>query len=119
MAGPIDISGNTATATGDQSGGIISGVNFSTPPITVLNINNIIGDIAPTSGTGVYFYNAAGSSVAINSGSGESNFTIRTQGNNATGIMAISEGAPAGINWLSGLGILAPRVLRGAAGRWK
>lgn len=68
IAGPIDISGNTATATGDQSGGIISGVNFSTPPITVLNINNIMGDIAPSSGAGVYFYNAVGSSVAVNSG---------------------------------------------------
>jgi len=115
--GPTIESSSIATSTGDQSGGITSGVDFNSPPVTTLNINNLSGAIAPAAGrTGIYFLNTSGSSVGINSGDSQASVTITTQGNNASGIVAISEGAPAGVTWLSGLGVLAPSGPSGSGG---
>ena len=115
--GPTIESGNVATATGDQSNGIATGVDFTSPPITILNVEEIIGNISPTSGlNGILFYNGSGASVTINSGRENNRFVITTQGDNASGIVAISEGAPAGNTWLSGVGVLAPSGPAGSGG---
>ena len=38
------------TFTGDQSGGIASGVHFSSPPIYTVNVHSLTTDIAPAAG---------------------------------------------------------------------
>src|ERR1700722_4047896 len=49
LAGPdaCTISGAVATCTGNQSAGVASGVDFTTPPVTTLNVNNLTQAITP------------------------------------------------------------------------
>ena len=94
LAGPnaCTTSGAVATCTGNQSAGIASGVDFTAPPVTTLNVNNLTQAIAPASGIdGVEFNSAAAITITSNTGS----FGITTQGTNAVGIYAFTTGAGA------------------------
>src|SRR5271157_4719188 len=44
-------SGGVVTCTGDHSDGILSGVDFTSPPTTTLNVNTLTNQIQPASGT--------------------------------------------------------------------
>ncbi len=114
---PPDVNEPVAVFTGDQSNGITSEIDFSTPPILRININSLTSPIAPAAGTvGIYFVNTQGGGITINSGQALANITIDTEGADATGIHAVSEGAPAGYVWAAGLGILEPDGPSGAGG---
>lgn len=120
-AGPDegDFSGrsDTGTFTGDQHGGIVSGIDFTSPPITVLNVNTLLGPISPTSGaSGIYLFNNDGAGLTVNAGVSDANIVINTQGDDAYGIHAVSEGAPASYAWAPGLGVLEPAGTSGAGG---
>ena len=56
-AGPddCDVVGSTATCQGDQSDGISSNTDFTAPPVTTLNVNELTGDIDPNAADGIYF----------------------------------------------------------------
>jgi len=102
MAGPdtVDVVGNTATANGDQSAGVASGVDFQTPPVETLNVNTLPNDediqpIDPAPGKeGIYFFNSGGGNVTVNSGIPQTNVVISTEGDDASGIVAESQGTP-------------------------
>ena len=58
--------GNVATCQGNQSAGIASGTDFTVPPVTTLNVNNLNQNIAPAAAVdGIYFGSA--DPVVINS----------------------------------------------------
>ena len=119
MAGPDTgtLVGDTGTFTGDQSAGIISGVDFTSPPITVLNVNTLFSPISPASGiSGIYLFNGSGAGLTVNGGDSDANIIINTLGSNAYGIYGVSEGAPASYEWAAGLGILEPDGPSGAGG---
>ena len=73
QAGPdaCSTSGATATCIGDQSTGITNQggtPDFTTPPVTTLNVNNLTQAIAPPAGVdGIDFENNTGGRVTINS----------------------------------------------------
>jgi len=51
----------TVTCTGDQSDGILSGVDFNAPPTTTLYVNGLTQDIAPGIGVNGIFFGSLGS----------------------------------------------------------
>ncbi len=61
--------GNVATCTGDQSGGIASGVDFNPAAVDTLVVNSLAADIAPPANTsGIYFSRSgAGNTITIDS----------------------------------------------------
>jgi hypothetical protein len=75
--------GTIETCSGNQSAGI-GGADFTAPPVTTLNVNNLNQAIAPASGTPGISFNSAGA-VTITSNTGA--FGITTA--NANGIYAI------------------------------
>jgi len=97
MAGPdqVVVDGNVATATGDQSNGIASGIDkdFLSPPVNTLNVNALSGEIEPATGTrGIDFRNRRGGNVNVHSGAAADSVAISTTG--AEGIFAESLGTP-------------------------
>jgi len=97
MAGPdqVVVDGNVATATGDQSNGIASGIDkeFLSPPVNTLNVNALSGEIEPATGTrGIDFRNRQGGNVNVHSGAAADPVAISTTG--AEGIFAESLGTP-------------------------
>jgi hypothetical protein len=97
MAGPdqVVVDGNVATATGDQSNGIASGIDkdFLSPPVNTLNVNALSGEIEPATGTrGIDFRNRRGGNVNVHSGAAADPVAISTTG--AEGIFAESLGTP-------------------------
>jgi len=92
---PVTIQGNTGTAQGNQTNGILSGRDFDSPPVQTLNVNMLSGAIRPQSGsTGIGFTNTRGGNITINAGDTSSNIVITTSGNQASGIAAESRGTP-------------------------
>ena len=97
LAGPAacTTSGTVATCTGNQSAGItdLGGTpDFTAPPVTTLDVNNLTQAIAPASGTsGIVF--VSGGAITITSNTGA--FGITTTGVFAAGIVATSNGAGA------------------------
>jgi len=84
------INGAIATCSGDQSAGIASGIDFTAPPVTTLNVNNLTKAITPASGTsGISF--TSGGAISITSDTGA--FGITTAGNRADGISGSSYSA--------------------------
>ncbi|SEM24676.1 autotransporter domain-containing protein [Bradyrhizobium sp. OK095] len=83
---PCVISGAVATCSGDQSAGIANGTDFSVPPVTTLNVNNLTKAIAPASGTSGISFNSPTANLTIGSDTGA--FGITTGGDNASGIYA-------------------------------
>ena len=97
MAGPdpVVVDGNVATATGDQSDGIASGIDkdFLSPPVNTLNVNALSREIEPATGTrGIDFRNRQGGNVNVHSGAVADPVAISTTG--AEGIFAESLGTP-------------------------
>ena len=97
MAGPdqVVVDGNVATATGDQSNGIASGIDFFSPPVIILNVNNLDAEISTQNRAGILLRNNDGSSLALTSGDSQKPVVIDTNGDGAHGIEAVSDGAPA------------------------
>src|ERR1700722_12759369 len=86
--------GAIETCTGNQSAGIASGIDFTAPPVTTLNVNNLTQAITPASGTrGITFTSAGAITITITSNTGA--FGITTAGDNAFGIYARGNGAGA------------------------
>ncbi len=85
--------GTIETCTGNQAAGITDfGVtpDFTAPPVTTLNVNNLIQAIAPASGMpGITFTSAGAITITSNTGA----FGITTA--NADGIFAVGSGAGA------------------------
>jgi hypothetical protein len=52
--------GTIETCSGNQSAGIASGTDFTAPPVTTLNVNNLNQAIAPASGTNGITFTSAG-----------------------------------------------------------
>jgi uncharacterized protein with beta-barrel porin domain len=74
--------GTIETCSGNQSAGI-SGADFTAPPVTTLNVNNLNQAIVPASGTaGINFFSAGAITITSNTGA----FGITTA--NARGIYA-------------------------------
>jgi uncharacterized protein YhjY with autotransporter beta-barrel domain len=97
QAGPdaVSVNGDTATAQGNQSTGISSSVDFSTPPVSILNVFSLSSLIQPGSSIpGISFLNGSGGNVTVNSGVTGANVGIQTSGNNGVGIVAQSVGTP-------------------------
>ena len=90
------VEGNVVTCTGDQSEGIASDDDFSSPPVTTLHVNSLSPPIIePADGvSGISFSNTSGENVIINSGISEETVLIETAGENATGISGEARGAP-------------------------
>src|SRR5437667_5419413 len=66
---PCVINGAVATCSGDQSAGIASGTDFTAPPVTTLNVNNLTKAIAPGSGTsGIRFISNGDITVSSDTG---------------------------------------------------
>jgi hypothetical protein len=79
--------GTIETCSGNQSAGIASGTDFTAPPVTTLNVNNLTQAIAPASGTrGISFSSAGAITVTSDTGT----FGITTAGLNTAGIFANS-----------------------------
>jgi len=93
---PCEIEGATATCTGDQSDGISSGDDFSTPPVSTLDVHSLDAAITTTEAgaDGINFRSGSGLNVTVNSGTSEDTVVIDTSaaGNNAMGIYALSTG---------------------------
>src|SRR5680860_1570167 len=93
----LNAGAGTALCQGDQSDGITSGAtvppaDFDVPPTTILNVNSLTQDIAPASTVdGISFLSTG--AITINSDTGP--FQITTQGANADGILAYTNGAGA------------------------
>ncbi|MEM1049256.1 MAG: autotransporter domain-containing protein [Pseudomonadota bacterium] len=81
LAGPdvcvVSAGGTVVTCQGNQSAGIASGTDFTAPPVTTLNINNLTQDITPAANDGVYFYSP--NTIVVTSDTGA--FAVRTSGN--------------------------------------
>src|SRR3984957_16690972 len=61
--------GTIETCTGNQSAGIASGTDFTAPPVTTLNVNNLTQAIAPASGTsGISFLSLGDITITSNTG---------------------------------------------------
>src|SRR5665213_4177515 len=58
--------GTIATCSGNQSAGIASGTDFTAPPVTTLNVNNLNQAIAPPGTTSGIVFSSAGA-VTVNS----------------------------------------------------
>jgi len=81
--------GTIETCSGNQSAGIASGTDFTAPPVTTLNVNNLTQAIAPASGTpGITFSSAGNITITSNTGA----FGIATTGTGADGIYANASG---------------------------
>lgn len=94
-ADPVVVQGAAGTAQGNQTNGILSGRDFNSPPVQVLNVNTLTDAIRPGSGSaGIGFTNTVGGNVAINAGDAAGNIVIITSGNQAVGIAAESRGTP-------------------------
>jgi hypothetical protein len=92
---PVTVQGNTATAQGNQTNGILSGRDFDSPPVQILNINTLSGAIRPQSGsTAIGFTNTTGGNITLNAGDTSTNIVITTSGDQAVGIAAQSRGTP-------------------------
>jgi len=92
-AGPVGCTtvGTTATCTGNQSGGITTGVDFLAPPVTTLNVNALTANIAPPPTVhGISFINLGTNAVAVSSATG----LFRISTSNADGVNIYSPGAP-------------------------
>lgn len=94
-AGPAacTTSGNVTTCTGDQSGGVASGVgnDFQSPPTDTLNVNNLTQAIMPGAGVdGISFTNNDALGITINADT--SGFGITTNGSDADGIDVFNSG---------------------------
>jgi uncharacterized protein with beta-barrel porin domain len=91
LAGPAACTpsggGTIETCSGNQSAGIASGIDFTAPPVTTLNVNNLTQAITPASGTGGISFISAGD-ITITSNTGA--FGITTTGAGAFGIEALS-----------------------------
>jgi uncharacterized protein YhjY with autotransporter beta-barrel domain len=112
----VESDGITVTCTGDEPGGITSGSQFSSPPITTLQVyTHPIETFANTIG-GISFSNATASSVNVFSGAVGSPVSVTTHGASAPGIKALSEGSPSGYHWESGLGLYVPNGPAGGGG---
>lgn len=118
IAGPDGcvISGTTtATCQGDQSGGIASGTDFTAPPVTTLNVNNLTQAIGPTSGTdGISFTSSNG--ITINADTGTYGISATGGGANAINVYLagnadISITSTGNLNSAAGSGIIS--VLQG------
>ena len=114
--------GDVVTCTGDQSQGIASGTDFTTPPAATLSVNSLSGEITPTfGGSGISFINSTASPVTVTVGTSgaQNNPVIKTQGDEghpAPGINASSSGSPASYNWNSALGVYVPSGPAGGGG---
>jgi hypothetical protein len=86
------INGTVAICVGNQSAGISSGVDFTDPPVTTLDVDNLTQAITPASGTqGIKFLSTVlGGAVTINSNTGS--FGISAT-NALQAIDAIADGA--------------------------
>ena len=115
----VESPAGVVTCTGDESNGIASGTDFLSPPATTLYVNSLsgAGSITPSAGTsGINFSNSTASSVKIISGVAGTPVVITTQGDNALGIKALSEGSPSGYYWQTGLGLYVPNGPAGGGG---
>lgn len=93
QAGPAvcTLSGTTVTCTGDQSGGIVSGTDFTAPPVDTLIVEDLTGAIAPDPGDdGIYFEVPDGNNITVSSDTG--GFGISTTGDDAQGIFGYVHG---------------------------
>ena len=110
--GCVEGPAGVVTCMGDHSAGIADGTDFSTPPVSILRVYT--DAITPASGTsGIRFHNATAASVQIVGGAPDAPLAITTQGDNAAGITALSEGSPTQYEWRPALGIF---VTGGPAG---
>jgi uncharacterized protein with beta-barrel porin domain len=84
--------GTIETCSGNQSAGIASGTDFTAPPVTTLNVNDLTQAIAPATGTRGISFSSAGD-ITINSNTGAFGITtVGTALNNADGIYANASG---------------------------
>ena len=89
----MSITNGVALFQGNQSNGIVSGVDFQPAQVTTLNVNSLSGPIQPANAvSGIYFQNSGAGNVTINAGLSGSNIVINTTG--AAGINAGSVGSP-------------------------
>jgi uncharacterized protein with beta-barrel porin domain len=96
LAGPDSCTpsggGTIETCSGNQSTGIASGTDFTAPPVTTLNVNNLTQAIAPGAGRRGISFSSAGD-IAINSNTGTFGIsTVGTAPNNGDGIYANASG---------------------------
>jgi uncharacterized protein YhjY with autotransporter beta-barrel domain len=90
---PVFITNGVALFQGNQSNGIVSGVDFQPADVTTLDVNSLSGPIQPANAvSGIYFQNSGAGNVIINAGLSGSNIVINTTG--AAGISAGSVGSP-------------------------
>jgi hypothetical protein len=92
---PDPVDSSKVICTGDQSGGVASSIDFSSPPTNTLNVNSLSNDIQTSGKAGILFHNNSGDNVIVNSGDSQSSVVITTEGNDAAGIVAESRGTPA------------------------
>ena len=104
-------SGTTVTCSGNESSGIASGIDFSSPPATTLYVNT-----DPITSGGVNFTNSTASSVDIISGSENAPVLISTQTSATPGIAALSQGSPPGYHWNGAVGVYVPNGAAGGGG---
>lgn len=90
--GPCTGGGTTVTCTGDQSGGIASGIDFVAPPARRLKVERLRDDISPATGIpGIYFASLA--NITINSDTTDgANGPFEIITSRAPGIYAVSLG---------------------------
>ena len=82
---PCAINGAVATCSGDQSAGIASGTDFTAPPVTTLNVNNLTKAIAPAISTnGITFISSGDVTISSDTGG----FGISATGFGGGGIYA-------------------------------
>ena len=93
LAGNCTTAGTVATCTGNNAAGISNGggaPDFTSPPVTTLDVNSLTTAIAPAAGTNGITFTSAGA-VNVNSDTGA--FGISTTGYGALGLYAKSTGA--------------------------
>ncbi len=82
--------GTIETCSGNQSAGIASGTDFTAPPVTTLNVNNLNQAIAPAGGTAGISFSSAGA-ITITSNTGAFGITTaNAKGIYANGSLAVS-----------------------------
>ncbi len=79
------------TCTGDHSGGIASGTDFTAPPVDTLNVNNLTTGIAPAAADGINFTVGTGNNITINADT-TGTAGITTTGDIAQGIYGVVVG---------------------------
>ena len=108
QSGTCVLEDSVLICTGDWPDGVMLVVNEDTPPITTLVLNGITSDIDVAGSPGIWMVNQVGGHVKVEAGVPGDMFNVNTAGAFAFGVIAQSDGSPAGYEYLSPLGIWIP-----------